>query len=890
MPVSSANDFKTPIRFDSPIDLPSSDRSRLRPAPPPGSFPHSAVASSGASLAGSVGGQIRGIIPSVAGRAVPAAPTQPGDALGHAVQRSTNLVVDLVNQIESTRVAGQLSPLGKALLRHVDQVAGAYQLVAGGPVVGEKLATRIAQLKHLLRPGTESPLRAGLAAVLGAEKGAADEKISDKLLNDVSNWTEAVIGQAADRVDYLEQSLRSSPFEAAGIYETKQQVNEAAVAVLDRALQGYHGPIAGRNELRQAKQLFQERREKMGVAARDLDGAVVDGQPHVAVKKLESELREHYAAALLSQVPSGSGAKPAALGLDTPGCSEMAIVAEALGAVLKNAGVEGNASRLLAHAFGELLNNSPAWSEPVRKDIHFQERSADTLRTHVAHSQITPAAVFMPSYNGKGVNSHESAEATHAVNLAQTQLTDADNNTLFTGVRHGVLSAFSITPAGVRNMDDHELEPLVKSLLPKDQWVLNAVGAQDIKTVLAAVRKEVKSSNPLPRLFRGDKPPLLVNKMRAVANTNRAREVVALTVAGDPALMEAALQGKRPKVNLLSISMLTPDIWRRGEQDNETLMVADQAAAWKSVSGLQTIEVPTPNGGSASVEVDVNPIPVNYGVNEGAVKYGRWDIASGWNISNTLNVPSLRELFGDDLTKIADSRQGVLGAKIGALEKSYTDEAEKNLNAHKQWSMRVGTGPLSRSAASAQAVVWDMDARRLSLESKVSSAKLRMQRDAQDQSTPLGAALELQRQIAALQKSEDYKRQGTEPYKMPTRLAVLGELLGIKIAFNCKSGKDRTGELDAEIKHFKLQMAQTGKVPHYERERSEEEQRQFHEVLTNSGNFEMHRMNTGHAGFKLNGVESLYQQFGGSDPALGGSDSGDELTRNFHGLSTLTAS
>ncbi len=98
---------------------------------------------------------------------------------------------------------------------------------------------------------------------------------------------------------------------------------------------------------------------------------------------------------------------------------------------------------------------------------------------------------------------------------------------------------------------------------------------------------------------------------------------------------------------------------------------------------------------------------------------------------------------------------------------------------------------------------------------------------------------------------------------MPVRLAVLAELLGVKVAFNCKSGKDRTGELDAEIKHFKLQMALTGKVPQPDRERTPEEQRHFHEVLTNSGNFEMQRLNTGFAGYKLHGVPELLRQFSG---------------------------
>ena len=149
--------------------------------------------------------------------------------------------------------------------------------------------------------------------------------------------------------------------------------------------------------------------------------------------------------------------------------------------------------------------------------------------------------------------------------------------------------------------------------------------------------------------------------------------------------------------------------------------------------------------------------------------------------------------------------------------------------------------------------------------------------------TKLAHAQELTRQIAEIHNEGKQKIAGQEPYKMPTRLAVLAEMFGVKVMFNCKSGKDRTGELDAEIKHFKLQMGLTGQVPHYERTRSASEKAQFHEVVTHSGNFEMQRLNTGYAGYKLHGVNALFEQFGGQDKH-------DDITANFHGLSGYTKS
>ncbi len=56
-------------------------------------------------------------------------------------------------------------------------------------------------------------------------------------------------------------------------------------------------------------------------------------------------------------------------------------------------------------------NRSPANPAP--------DTSSFSVRTRIAHSEISPAPVFFPSYNGEGVSSHRATEARHAVNLAQ---------------------------------------------------------------------------------------------------------------------------------------------------------------------------------------------------------------------------------------------------------------------------------------------------------------------------------------------------------------------------------------------------------------------------------------------------------------------------------------
>jgi hypothetical protein len=263
---------------------------------------------------------------------------------------------------------------------------------------------------------------------------------------------------------------------------------------------------------------------------------------------------------------------------------------------------------------------------------------------------------------------------------------------------------------------------------------------------------------------------------------------------------------------------------------------------------------------------------MNYGVNQGAVTGVagvHTEEVSGWHVSDTLNDAALHSLFGGNLTNIAGSRAGVLGERIGQLESRHRTDLQSALFALQSHNTSVlRSGGRNPEAG---------NARRMALEAEVK----RLQSVPNDTSTPLGSALELARQIGDIHREGAHRNAGSEPYKMPTRLAVLAGLLGVKVAFNCKSGKDRTGELDAEIKHFKLQMATTGKVPHYKRERTPEEIRHFHEVATNGGNFEMQQLNTGFTGYKLKGVGALYKQFGGTGK--------DEFTSNFHGLSDLTA-
>ncbi|EJU8851196.1 type III secretion system effector inositol phosphate phosphatase [Salmonella enterica] len=109
----------------------------------------------------------------------------------------------------------------------------------------------------------------------------------------------------------------------------------------------------------------------------------------------------------------------------------------------------------------------------------------------------------------------------------------------------------------------------------------------------------------------------------------------------------------------------------------------------------------------------------------------------------------------------------------------------------------------------------------------------------------------LARQIKDIWKNNLHHKDGGEPYKLAQRLAMLANEIDAVPAWNCKSGKDRTGMMDSEIKREIISLHQThtlnapGSLP----DRSGQEI--FQKVLLNSGNLEIQKQNTGGAGNKV---------------------------------------
>ena len=118
------------------------------------------------------------------------------------------------------------------------------------------------------------------------------------------------------------------------------------------------------------------------------------------------------------------------------------------------------------------------------------------------------------------------------------------------------------------------------------------------------------------------------------------------------------------------------------------------------------------------------------------------------------------------------------------------------------------------------------------------------------------------RQINIIDQRKTYSSDGHEAYKMASRIAVLTYLLGGVPAWNCKSGKDRTGMMDVECK-FLATLAALGKdIPEPGAQLNAEQKMLYRNLLLQSGNHEMQKYNTGIAGYKLEGVGSITERIG----------------------------
>ena len=104
-----------------------------------------------------------------------------------------------------------------------------------------------------------------------------------------------------------------------------------------------------------------------------------------------------------------------------------------------------------------------------------------------------------------------------------------------------------------------------------------------------------------------------------------------------------------------------------------------------------------------------------------------------------------------------------------------------------------------------------------------------------------------------------------DAYKVAARVAVITHMIGWTPCWNCKSGKDRTGQMDVECKFLAALIARGADIPAPGAPLTKEQQGLFRAIALEGGNFEMQKLNTGFAGYKTEFIPSIPERLGGQD-------------------------
>ena len=508
-----------------------------------------------------------------------------------------------------------------------------------------------------------------------------------------------------------------------------------------------------------------------------------------------------------------------------------------LGEANADTGGTPDLKRLFHNARNQAINDQP-WEEVTNRIRTSMPNEPN--RGVAVDSRIVPgkafATRFAENYPSNGINCSDRTQYKHVPNLAQTTLTNRSGEVLFSGFRHGVLDAYDIDAEYLASLPDDALRTMIGDLLARD---VPDDGSREafVEDRLAQIRSDPKAAQRAAETMRGQ------------ASREMASEMAVAALAADPEKLRDALDGETVDVALSSISVLTPDSLRNlagSARSDERTMLNHQTEALGQLAARNPValRVRDDDGSLRTVNVNVQLRQFNFGVNAGAVGRARvgpvsipsqtpgWRNLMGWGFAMERNNPQMQRLLGE-------SNATELGGDVADRLSDMRQEAAERTEYLGQIEPMIAN---LRSLADNEVVQRNAALQRAEL------ATLNKRIESLDSAA---------RQAKAIWASNDYRAGGGDPFKMVSRLALVGHLMGETPLFNCKSGKDRTGQLDAEVKFLATAADENGgRVPPPD-ESMETWRPVRNDFVFNTGNLEMQRLNTGLPGYKLKGVPGL---------------------------------
>ncbi len=455
-----------------------------------------------------------------------------------------------------------------------------------------------------------------------------------------------------------------------------------------------------------------------------------------------------------------------------------------------------------------------------------------------------------------GRNSHSSIEHLHGVNVARTEAS-TDEKKLFNGTRHATLSAYDLWPERLKKADPAVLQKMADDLRKQGSGitristgfqpsgasqrasgaaspapVVNAnAGPTELEQLWETAVSSMDDKAFIAQLTKDDKFCALVRRKAAL---NRAREVFLSEALGNKDML-AQIRAGNP-VSFNSISLITPDLFRhflaklkpsKHRSNDELSMRREELQAWRDLeeeiaAGKLVIDGQVVKAKITSFSVGVNALALGDGTSISR------SLLSGWNQVTEDNRKALTALMGDPdkVAKPDPEFNGQVAEKIRQLRAEI--QREKSA---------LGQSP-------------------------------KLQKSIDDKERQILVIEQLAKQLANMWIDGSYRRMGDQPYKFAARLALLSSQLNGGTAFNCRSGKDRTAQLDLEAKLLAIQIESrrlgafeatsadgsvrsTNVPPPYAGRTDFERYQLQHLVFGDKSRTEMQRYNTGVEGSKL---------------------------------------